>query len=61
MDSWRSLIGSTAIMVLIAFFTSQPDMFDTDKDRQEWAEWYLRDLRFAYKDVDRDDRNVCTV
>ena len=60
-DSWRSPIESTAITVLIAFFASQPDMFDTDKDRQEWAEWYLKDLRFAYKDVDGDDRKVCTV
>lgn len=60
-DSWCSLIGSTAIMVLIAFFASQPDMFDTDEDRQEWAEWYLKDLHFAYKDVDGDDRKVCTV
>ena len=60
-DSWRSPIGLTAIMVLIAFFALQPDMFDTDEDRQEWAEWYLKDLRFAYKDADRDDRKVCTV
>ena len=60
-DSWCSLIGLTAIMVLIAFFALQPDMFDTDEDRQEWAEWYLRDLCFAYKDVDGDDRKVCTV
>ena len=60
-DSWRSPIGLTAIIVLIAFFALQPDMFDTDEDRQEWAEWYLKDLCFAYKDADRDDRKVCTV
>ena len=60
-DSWHSPIGLTAIMVLIAFFASQPDMFNTDEDRQEWAEWYLKDLHFAYKDADGDDRKVCTV
>ena len=32
-DSWRSPIGSTAIMVLIAFFNTNGELYATDSDR----------------------------
>lgn len=54
-DSWRSPIGSTAIMVIIAFFNTHSESYGTDNDRQEWAAWYLEHHRFAYKKADGDD------
>lgn len=58
-DSWRSPIGSTAIIVLIAFFEDNSYNFPTDEDRQEWAGWYLKHYRFAYKQSNGDDPKVC--
>ena len=36
-DSWRSPIGSSAIMILIAFFKADPEPYPTNEERQEWA------------------------
>ena len=59
MGSWRSPIGSTAIMIVIAFLNLHLDVFSTDEERQEWVTWYFQDLHFTYKDSDGDDKNVC--
>lgn len=59
-DSWRSPIGSMAIMVLITFFNSDMEL-STNEDRQEWATWYLDKFHFAYKEADGNDKLVCTV
>ena len=40
-DSWHSLMGSSAIMILIAFFKADLEPYPTNKERQEWAAWYL--------------------
>lgn len=58
-DSWYSPIGSTAIMIVIAFLNSHSDLLSTDEERQERVTWYLQDLCFTYKDSDSDDKNVC--
>ena len=58
-DLWCSPIGSTAIMIVIAFLNSHSDLLSTVEERQEWVTWYLQDLHFTYKDSDSDDKNVC--
>jgi hypothetical protein len=58
-DSWRNIIGSNGIMVLVTFFDNQPDLRDSDSDRQEFAKYYLKDLRFLYKNSQHDDKKVC--
>ena len=59
-DSWCSLIGSTAIMIVIAFLDLHSDLLSTDEEKQKWVTWYLQDLHFTYKDSDGDNKNVCT-
>ena len=58
-DSWRSPIGSSAIMILIAFFKADPEPYLTNEERQEWAAWYLHHNRFLYKHANGDDPSVC--
>ncbi|KAF8483697.1 hypothetical protein DFH94DRAFT_723573 [Russula ochroleuca] len=55
-DSWRNVIGSTGITSLLALFNSREFLRDSDKERQEFAKYYLEDLRFLYKDSDRKDK-----
>ena len=57
-NSWHSPIGSTAIIVLIAFFNSNMEQYATNEIRQGWAAWYLEDFCFAYKDSDGNDKSV---
>ena len=57
-EEWRSPIGSAAIMVIIAYFASEPDEFSTDEARQEWAAWYLEHLQFAYRKSSSDNKKV---
>ena len=58
-DSWRNVVGSTGITGLLAFFDSQDSLRDSDEERQEFAKYYLKDLRFLYKDSDSEDKKVC--
>ena len=58
-DSWCSQIGSTTIMVLIAFFNANLELYTTDGNCQEWAKWYLEDFHFAYEHTDGNDKLVC--
>ena len=58
-DLWCCPIRSTVIIVVITFLNLHLDLLSTDKERQEWATWYLQDLCFAYKESDGDDKNVC--
>ena len=58
-DSWRNIIGSNGIMILLAFLNSQPDLQDSDSGRQEFAKNYLEDFRFLYKDSEHEDKKVC--
>ncbi|KAF8532035.1 hypothetical protein JB92DRAFT_1796679 [Gautieria morchelliformis] len=51
-DSWRNVIGSTAIAILLAFFDSQEHLQDSDEERQEFCKYYLDRLRFLYEDSD---------
>jgi hypothetical protein len=57
-DSWRNVIGSNGIAIILAFFASQDDYRDSDTARQEFASELLVDLRFAYWDADHDDKDV---
>jgi hypothetical protein len=57
-DSWRSTMGSTAIAVVLAFLNSNPELKDSDKNRQEFATDYLEHFRFLYQKADGDDINV---
>ena len=45
-------------MVLLAFFDSQDDLRESDTERQDYANYYLTNLRFTYKDSDREDKSV---
>ena len=45
-------------MVLMAYFDSQPDLQDSDSNRVEFAEYFLKDLRFLYKDTQDKDNKV---
>jgi hypothetical protein len=42
----------------MAFFDAQDDLRESDVERQEFAKYYLMDLRFLYKDSDHDDKRV---
>lgn len=57
-DTWRSPIGSCAIMVVITLFRDNPKDFPNDKKRQKWATWYLEHCRFQYQKADADDPKV---
>ncbi|KAH9038774.1 hypothetical protein EDB85DRAFT_2141661 [Lactarius pseudohatsudake] len=55
-DSWRSSIGFTGIVVLMAFFDSHQDFRDSDEERVEFAKNHLNSLRFLYKDSGHDNK-----
>ena len=57
-NSWQSPFRSTAIIVLIAFFNSNVELYPTNEIWQELAVWYLENFCFAYKDLDGDDKLV---
>lgn len=57
-DSWRNVIGSNGVAILLAFFESQDDMKDSDEERQNLAKHLLWESRFAYKDADGEDTSV---
>ncbi|KAG1733930.1 uncharacterized protein EDB91DRAFT_1057236 [Suillus paluster] len=52
---WRTIFGSTAISVLMAFFASVPQ-YDTQAACAEYAEYQLQDAHFIYKDANNDDQ-----
>jgi hypothetical protein len=58
-DSWRNVIGSTGIVVLLAFLDSQEDLRDSDENRVKFAKYYREDLRFIFRDSDHDDKKAC--
>ena len=58
-DSWRNVIGSNGIAVLMAFFDTQPNLQNSDKEHIEFAKFYLEDLRFLYKDSKDKNKKVC--
>ena len=57
--SWHSPIGSTGIMVLIAFFNANLELYASNSDCQEWAKWYVEDFCFAYELANGNDKSVC--
>jgi hypothetical protein len=58
-DSWRNVIGSNGIAVLMAFFDTQLELQKSDEERIVFAKFYLEDLRFLYKDSENEDKRVC--
>jgi hypothetical protein len=60
-DSWRSTMGSTAIAVVLAFCNENPELKDSDANRQEFASQYLDDLRFLYQKSDGADVKVSSM
>ncbi|KAG1884780.1 hypothetical protein F4604DRAFT_1574529, partial [Suillus subluteus] len=51
---WMGTFGSTAITVLIMFFSLHED-FKTPEAQKEYAEYQLQDLRFVYENLDNKD------
>ena len=60
-DSWRSTMGSTAIAIVLAFCDGNPDLKDSDENRQEFAAEYLEELRFLYQKSDGNDVKVSSI
>ena len=57
-DSWRSVFGSCAIVILNAFFEDHDQYRDSDNMRQEFARHSLDLLRFSYRKAKGNDRRV---
>jgi hypothetical protein len=53
-DSWRSVLGSTGVAVVNAFFEAKEDL-TTDEERKNFAKDGLKDLKFLYSNTDADD------
>ena len=51
-------MGSTAIAIILAFCDGNPNLKDSDENRQEFAAKYLEQLRFLYQKSDSDDAKV---
>ncbi|KAG1882053.1 hypothetical protein F4604DRAFT_1678503 [Suillus subluteus] len=51
---WRATFGSTAISILMAFFSSEPE-YKTQAACKEYAEDQIEDLRFIYEDPNNND------
>ncbi|KAG1846460.1 hypothetical protein F4604DRAFT_1688399 [Suillus subluteus] len=51
---WRATFDSTAISVLMALFSSEPE-YKTQAACKEYAEDQIEDLRFIYEDPDNND------
>lgn len=56
-DTWRSVIGSTAIAIVNAFFESNKDL-ESDEDCKAFAADGLNDLKFLYANTESDDPRV---
>ncbi|KAG2056590.1 hypothetical protein BDR06DRAFT_969965 [Suillus hirtellus] len=52
---WQASFGSTAITVLMAFFTSTPE-YETQEAHEEYAEYQLQECRFIYEDPDNEEQ-----
>ena len=57
-DSWHSSICSSALSILIAFFDSQDDLWESDQKRADFADYALDKLWFCYKKANGDDKEV---
>ncbi|KAH9022634.1 hypothetical protein EDB85DRAFT_1895159 [Lactarius pseudohatsudake] len=55
-DSWRNIIGSSGVAVLLTYFESDVTLRDSDTGRQGFASYHLADLRFAYKQSNIEDK-----
>ncbi|KAG1775469.1 hypothetical protein EV702DRAFT_1046820 [Suillus placidus] len=51
---WRGHFGSTAISILMTFFSSTNE-FKTKEARKAYAKYQLKDSRFVYEDPDNED------
>ena len=60
-NSWHSTMGSTAIVVVLAFCNEISDLKDSDTNCQEFATEYLEHLHFLYGKSDGDNVNVSTI
>jgi hypothetical protein len=50
-DTWRSVIGSTAIAIVDGFFEANKNL-ESDEDRKAYAADELKDLKFLYANTD---------
>ncbi|KAH9027217.1 hypothetical protein EDB85DRAFT_1893035 [Lactarius pseudohatsudake] len=55
-NSWRNVVGSIGISCVQSFCDSQDLLWDSDSGCQEFASFYLKDLRFLYEDTDDEDK-----
>lgn len=58
-DSWRNVIGSNGIAVLMAFFDARKNLRNSDEERINFAKFYLENFRFLYKDPSDKNKKVC--
>jgi hypothetical protein len=56
---WCNAIGYAGITIPLAFFNDQPTLHDSDEEHIGFATYYLENLRFLYRDLERDDKKVC--
>ncbi|KAG1809923.1 uncharacterized protein HD556DRAFT_1208255, partial [Suillus plorans] len=52
---WQASFGSTAVTVLMAFFTSMPE-YETQEAREEYTEYQLQECHFIYEDPDNKEQ-----
>ena len=57
-DSWRNVVGSTGIAILLTFLDTQEDLRDSDEEHIKFARYYLEDLCFLYKDTEHNNKKV---
>ena len=57
-DSWRNVIGSSGIAVILAFCDSQEELENSDEERVKFANFWLEGLRFLYRDTNDEDKKV---
>lgn len=60
-DGWRSVMGSSAMAIVNAFFNATDEYRNSDKMRQEFADASLDQFRFIYRSAKGKDRRVSTL
>jgi hypothetical protein len=57
-DSWRSVLGSSAIAIVNSFFESSADHANSNEMRQDFARHQLDLFRFTYRKANGKDKKV---
>lgn len=57
-DSWRNVIGSSAITIILTFFIQIASLRFSNAERQEFANAYLKNCPFLYQTANGNDVTV---